>query len=59
MEEAAKLLALLATLEPAAITLVKSFLEKLQGKSVEQITGEADVIWGEVIANAKKEGAQS
>ncbi|HUK88388.1 MAG TPA: hypothetical protein VLT85_12040 [Terriglobales bacterium] len=55
LQTAVEILQLVNTLEPAAIGLVKSLLENLQGKTTAEILAEADGIWQSVVDAAEKE----
>lgn len=55
LQTAIQVLTIINTLEPPAVALVKTFLDKLQGKTTAEILDEADGIWQDVIDTAKKE----
>lgn len=44
--------------EPAVLQAITTFMQKTQGKSVEEIIAATDAIWDSVAATAKKEIGQ-
>ena len=55
MNQAILILQLINTLEPAAVSLIQSLLQGLQGKTTEQILAEANTIWQSIIDTANAE----
>jgi hypothetical protein len=55
LEQAVQILALANTLEPTVFKYILALMEKGQGKTLEQLLGEADSIWAQMKANADKE----
>lgn len=50
-----QILTLANTLEPSVLKYIMTLMEKAQGKTLEELTGEADSIWAQIKANADKE----
>lgn len=49
-----QILTLANTLEPTVLKYIMTLMEKAQGKTLEELTGEADSIWAQIKANADK-----
>jgi hypothetical protein len=54
-EQIIQIIQLVSVLEPPVVAAVMALLQKLQGKSTDEILGEADSIWDGVRAAALKE----
>lgn len=54
LEAALKVLSILNTLEPVAAAAVIQFLNRLEGKSTDEILNQSDAIWADIIDTAKK-----
>lgn len=55
LEQAVQILSLANTLEPVVFKYIMTLMEKAQGKTLEELTADADSIWAQVKANAEKE----
>lgn len=53
--ETVQILTLLVQVEPAVAGYIKTLLENAQGKTGDEFLAEADSIWDQIRANAKKE----
>jgi len=56
---AVEILTIINTLAPPTVELVKTFLQKLEGKTTEEVKAEAHAIWMDVIATADAELAKT
>ncbi len=53
--ETVQILSLLLTVEPQVAGYIKTLLENAQGKTGDEFLAEADSIWDQIRASAKKE----